>query len=86
VRARTIQDYEAAVRQIESQITSVQQELEQLDAASQTEQAAATRRRAQERLDQLQRVKVRAEARLDVMRRQTGEVRSEGTAQGGTDA
>jgi len=86
MRTRTIQNYEAAVRQIEVQITSVQQELEQLDAASQTEQAAATRRRAQERLDQLQRVKVRAAARLDVMRRQTGEVRSEGTAQGGTDA
>ncbi len=86
MRTHTIQDYEAAVRQIEAQITSVQQELEQLDAASQTEQAAATRRRAQERLDQLQRVKVRAEARLDAMRRQTSEARSEDASQGGTDA
>lgn len=86
VRARTIQDREAAVRQIEAQIIAVQQELEQLDTASQTEQAAAARRQAQARLDRLQRVKVRAEARLDAMRRQTSETRSEDASQGGNDA
>jgi hypothetical protein len=85
-RAHTIRDREATVRRIEAQITSVQQELEQLATASQTEQAAAAHRQAQARLDRLQRIKARAEARLDAMRRRSAATPSESASQGGIHA